>query len=132
MVSAPIPQDILKYKAKFVLNLTVRELICAVSAVALGFIGYTCVVQKYLPDAEFHIKALIIMAFALPALLMGWFKPFGQPLEKVMLPFIVDNILAPANRPNEVHFDGYDTEYNAKFTGKSSKPPKGTEYKAIR
>ncbi len=132
MVSAPIPQDILKYKAKFVLNLTVRELVCAAVAVALGAGGYMLVVDKYFPNAEFHIKAVITMLFALPALLMGWFKPFGQPLEKVMIPFIVDNILAPSNRPNEVHFDGYDTEYNAKFTGKSSKPPKGTEYKAIR
>ena len=132
MVSAPIPQDILKYKAKFVLNFTVRELICLVCAFVLGFLGYRFVVAPYFSGADFRIRAGIIVLFAFPALAFGWLKPFGQPLEKIAIPFIVDNILAPANRVNEVHFETYDTEYKAKFKGKSTKPPKKCEYKAIR
>lgn len=131
MVSAPIPQDILKYKAKFVGNFTTRELI-------FGLLGLLAIflTNKYVFHMSFSLQELDSMQVALAALpgipffLLGWWKPFGQPLEKIFIPTIVDNFLAPAIRKKEIHFPEYEKDI---AVNKGDKPAtKSKQYKEIR
>lgn len=99
MVESPIPQDILKYKAKFVGNFSAREaafLLAGGAAVAFSMFGLfggiddttTRIVLSALPGVPFF--------------LFGFVKPLGQPIEKIAGVLLYDNFVCPQTRKKEI------------------------------
>ncbi len=43
-------------------------------------------------------------------IIFGWLKPFGQPIEKAIIPLIQDNLIYPVKRKNEIHFPEYEKD----------------------
>lgn len=133
MISAPATQDILKYKAKFVGNFTTRNLIFGALGVAAIYLT-----NRYVFHVEFGMSDLtggqinsteILLAVlpGFPFFLFGWWYPFGQPLEKILIPTIIDNFIAPAIRKNEIH---YSTE--KPIPKKQQAATKSKSYKEIK
>lgn len=103
MVEAPIPKDILKYKAKFIGNFTAREAACY----AIGFVVALIFWFTVLPSwgfVELEEKAIgSAIAFFIPAS-FAIIKPYGLNLEKALMIFVHDNILTPEKRLKEVRY----------------------------
>ncbi len=99
-IGAQMPQDILRYKAKFVANLTVRQCVFYGIGTVVGLtIFFTAAA-----GLPIKIRGIACACGCIPFYLWGSINPFGQPLEKVIGPFIKDNILAPPIRKKEIHF----------------------------
>lgn len=90
MIECPIPQDILKYKAKFVGGFTAREAASLAVGAVLGILGYT-LFGKYISNTT--MKICLVAAFAAPAFAFGFVKPLGQPIEKIAWAVIRDNFI---------------------------------------
>lgn len=99
MIECPIPQDILKYKAKFVANLSTREAVCAAVGVAMALAGFF-ILFKDLNGLQLKIICSGVMA--LPAFIIGFVKPLGQPFEKIALVIIYDNFICPPRIYKEI------------------------------
>lgn len=125
-IGAQMPQDILKYEAKFVANLSIRQCIFYGLGVVVGLAIFFTIATP-LP---IKVRSLACAAGCLPFFLWGSFKPFGQPLEKVIGPFIKDNILSPPIRKKEIHFSEFEAERRENTKENLAKPSK--EYTEIR
>lgn len=134
MIGQPMPQDILKYEAKFALGLTTRKCIWY----GIGVVGALCGFFVIGPALNFSmtLKIIIGVVFCIPFFLWGAIKPFGENPEKVIVPFILDNLIAPSIRKKEVH--DFDYEKNIKMEKLSKKEKKKqinlekkSEYKSI-
>lgn len=106
MIERPMPQDIMKFKAKLMAGLTARQILWGgVSAgIALG-------TYFLLGDAAFATTQTRIIVSALPALpafAIGFMPVMGMPLEKVAVPLVVDNFISPAIRKKEIKNPGYE------------------------
>ena len=99
MIECAIPQDILKYKAKVVGGFAAREAVCLAIGAICGFIGFFSI-GKYFDDMT--IKIIIIAAFAMPAFIVGFVKPLGQPFEKIAVVIVQDNFLTPSKLLKEI------------------------------
>lgn len=94
MLEAPIPKDIRKYDAKLIGPFTLRQLLCFLMACLLSFLSY-----KFLFDI-LGKDATIFLCFILstPFIVVGWYKPYGMPLEKFLRSALISTVLAPKNR----------------------------------
>lgn len=128
MIGLPLSQDVLKYEAKFALNLTTRKCICyGLGAAALLTIFF--LLPKTL---TFTVKATISACIGIPFFLWGAIEIFGTKPEKVLLPIIIDNFIAPCVRKNEIHFSEYDNKQRIIKTKKKKERAKiSKEYKSI-
>lgn len=126
MIAQPMPQDILKYKAKFALNLTTRQCVCYGVGIACVLLGMFTIFPALISDMK--IRMMVSAALGVPAFLWGSLMPFGQPMEKIIGPFIQDNILNPSLRVKEIHFP----EVEADRTGGAKKAKPSKTYPAIR
>ena len=134
MIQAPIPQDVLKFKAKMALNLTARQCVCfgLAGVAAIGAIMLTIPVGGSFEEIKESAgigTVLLIILFALPFLFFGLFQPYGVPLEKFLIPFIIDNVLSPSVRPNEIHFGEIEDETRYATRLKSTKKKKSKKEK---
>lgn len=132
MIDGPVTQDILKYKAKMIANFTIREAV----SIAFGF-GVVFGTFMFFKDADIDFKIYVGSILATPCFLFGFLKPYGQPLEKYLLSFIEDNILAPSIRRKEVHFPEYEKMTKMKIINPKTKKEikdvkKSKEYKSIK
>lgn len=124
MIESPIPQDILKYKAKFIGNFTARE------AIWLTVGGISCLISFFFlfPDLTTNIKIIISACIGLPFFLIGFVRPLGQPIEKIAGVLIMDNFIAPPVRKNEVrHPELEKYERTRKWMLKTDEPEETLE-----
>ena len=80
MIECAITQDILKYKSKFVGNFSAREALWLVIGGGTSLISYF----YFLAGIEGNARMYISGAIAIPFFLIGFLRPFGQPLEKIL------------------------------------------------
>lgn len=107
MIGCSIPQDILKYDTKFALNLSVREIICSGLALVGGWIGH--MIGASFELAWNSYPHIILMAIgAVPFLVWGFVKIYGQPMEKIFFPIVYDNFIVPQTRLYEIHYSYED------------------------
>ena len=158
MIERPMPQDVLKYKAKLIGNLSARECVATLASVALVGIGYATYGHNI--DQSGPLKVILSAIPALPAWIIGFMPIMGMPAEKVAIPLFIDNFWAPAVRKKEIHFKDYEKyckmnydelqEFNAKIAagegmdeqveeerekngkGKKQKPKKQKEFRVKR
>lgn len=124
-IGKPMPQDILKYEAKFIANLTIRECIFYGVGVLVGL----TIFFTFGASLPIKVRSIACACGCLPFFLWGAVKPFGQPLEKVIIPFIQDNILSSPIRKKEIHFPEFEKGRN----NSKDKPAKASaQYPEIR
>lgn len=128
MIGIPITQDILKYEAKFALNLTTRKCI-------FYGLGATAVLTSFFllfKDFSFTFRACASICIGIPLFLWGAVKPFGVNPEKIIGPIIFDNFIAPSVRIKEIHMTVYDDKKKiVKETKKKNRAKISKEYKPI-
>ena len=95
MIEIQVPKDITTYKTKTVGPLTMRQLVILMLVIAMDFLLYTAVLKDRNLSAEaiMYIAALIdtpVFAFM--------FEIYGMPMEKLILIFLLCNVLAPGRR----------------------------------
>lgn len=147
MIECPIPQDILKFKSKFIAGFSGREVTFLMAGAGAALAMFFKILDG---TAMETMTKIYISAFcAIPFFLFGFAKPLGQPLEKVLIQIVVDNFLAPPMRPYEIRrpqFEAFSRGHESfsqnkeegKKKGKSKKNSKeikiakSKEYKAIR
>lgn len=111
MVECPIPQDILKYKSKFIASLSVRETVFGGLGVGLGlwsYFGWTKGLESQ--DLKMFISFLVI----LPFFLIGFVKLYDQPFEKIAMTLVIENFIYPLKRKKEVHFREFEKYENTR------------------
>lgn len=96
MIECNMPQDILKYEAKFVGNFTMRQTIWGGIGIAGALVGFFVFFKE---TSDVSTRIIASAAIALPFFAMGFLKIFGQPLEKSLAVIIMDNLIKPAKRP---------------------------------
>lgn len=107
MVECPMPQDILKYKNKFVANLSIRESVCGALGVGCGLLGYFSWFSAYSQNVKMLLSSFVI----LPFFLIGFVKLYDQPFEKLAPQMILENFIFPLKRYKEVghpEFEKYE------------------------
>lgn len=102
MIEVPIPHDILKYKAKFVMNFTARQFISLCLGAAVGIFFYITFFRNIAGGIYFTALTII------PFYLVGFITIFGQPFEKIAWNVIYDNFICPAKRCYEVRHPEYE------------------------
>lgn len=103
MIEANMPQDILKYKTKFIGNFSMRETVCGGIGIAVALWGYFGIFSSFSSTVRMGGSACI----CLPFLLAGFWKPMGMTFEKALTTIVVDNFIAPAKRKYEVKHPDY-------------------------
>ena len=85
-IEVDIPIEIEEYQEKIIFGMSLRQLVCFVSAVALG-IGSYFLFTKGL-GLSMDITSYIIILEALPLGALGFIKKDGQPFEKYFYLFV--------------------------------------------
>ena len=104
MIEVNMPQDIMKYKTKFVGNFSMRETICAGLGICAGLLGWFGLFSDFSQYPRMIFTAILVFPF----LFAGFFKPLGMPAEKAIATVFVDNFLAPVRRKYEVRHPEYE------------------------
>lgn len=125
-IGKQMPQDIFKYEAKFIAGFSARQCVFYLSGVLVGFAMFFGAFK----GATMNVRIVACAAGCLPFFLWGTVKPFGQPLEKVLVPFVEDNILAPPIRRKEKHYPEFDTMKRANTSDHAAKASQN--YPAIK
>lgn len=132
MIECQIPQDILKYKAKFIAGLTARQAVFGFLGIISGLGSYFTILSKIPSQPRLWITAVIV----LPFLLFGFIRPLGMSMEKAIAQIVIDNFIAPANRVNETIHPEYEKQLSLlspkKRENKSKTIKKSKEYKSIK
>ena len=113
MIERPMPQDILKYKAKILGNFSGRNIIWGGISVAI-IVAFFFIIGDRIESNP--IKILVSAIPAIPTLLIGFMDIQGQPFEKVAIPIFIDNFLAPAVRKKEIHYPDYEKWCKMNYT----------------
>lgn len=129
MIGSYMPQDILKYKSKFVLGLTTRQCIFYFVGLIAGLLGFF---YLFAGISSINIRAVLTGAVCIPFFVWGKIEPFGENPEKVIIPLVVDNFLSPAVRKKEVHFPEYEKKEPVKARNKRDYAVKSKQFKAYR
>lgn len=127
-----MPQDILKYEAKFALGLSARKIVFYGIGVVLALIGTLNIAPKF--DLNITGRIIVGVICGFPFFFWGTIKPFGQNLEKVIIPFLVDNFLTSSVRKKEVHDEDYEKYTQIRKSTNKKKEDyakKSKEYKGI-
>ena len=94
MIECPMPQDILKFKPKMLMNLSGRELLSVMGGIISGVVSHFFIFKSIPNDTRVYITTV----FILPFLMIGFIKPYGQPFEKIAFNIIDENFLRPQKR----------------------------------
>lgn len=129
MIGQPMPTNILKYESKFVLGLTARKCGIYVIGLILGLLVFF----KTSSIFTINTRALIAAMILIPFFIVGEANPYGENLEKILIPFIIDNFIAPSKRIKEIHFETYEEHSQIKKAkNKKDYAVKSKTYKMIR
>lgn len=93
-----VPKDLTKVKSKVMFNLTKRQVICLVSAAALGLPFYF-LTKGHIGTSNAATGMVLIM---LPAFFFAMDEKDGLPFEKLLMNMISVKLLRPAIRRYEV------------------------------
>lgn len=105
MVESPIPQDILKYKGKFVANFSVRETVFGALGIAAALAGYFWLFKDVGgSNARMYLSAFV----SLPFFVIGFVKLYDQPFEKIAPALVRENFIYPAKRRKETHYPVFE------------------------
>lgn len=102
MIECAMPHDILKYKAKFIMNFTVREFVCLTTG------GISCLLSYFTFLKNIPGRMYLAALIAVPFFLIGFTHPFGQPFEKIVGQIIFDNFICPVKRQYEIRHPEYE------------------------
>ena len=95
MIEIEIPKDITKYEAKLVGAFTGRQVACLIIAAAVG-------VPLFLIMLHYNVNRSVaifgVMIVMLPAVVMGWVKPYGMNFEHFVKTAFISNVLSPKRR----------------------------------
>ena len=105
MIECNMPQDILKYEAKFVGNFTMRQTIWGGAGIAAALAGWFFVFRNV---NDTSLRIIYSALIALPFFLIGFVKIYGQPFEKFVGVFFWYNVLSPSKRPSITQFPEYE------------------------
>lgn len=105
MVESPIPQDILKYKSKFIAGLSVRETVCGALGVGVSVYSYF-VLFRELQSVDVRIG--LSACLCLPFFLIGFIKLYDQPFEKLAVTLVMENFLYPPKRLKETRHPEFE------------------------
>lgn len=105
MIEQSMPQDILKYKSKFIANFSLREMGCASVGIGLGLLCYFSW-TKNIPSSD----ARMVLSFitTMPFLLIGFVKIYALPFEKIVPIIIFDNFISPPKKKKEIHYPEFE------------------------
>lgn len=78
-----IPKEITDYKEKIILGFTIRQIICLVVAILVGFAVFA--VSTFGFGLSFDKSTDIVVPFTLPFLAVGFVKRNGYPFEKYLM-----------------------------------------------
>lgn len=98
MAYVSVPKDLTKVKSKVMFNLTKRQVICLVSAAALGLPFYFFT-KGHIGTSNAATGMVLIM---LPAFFFAMYEKDGLPFEKLLMNMISVKLLHPAIRRYEV------------------------------
>lgn len=101
MIERAIPRDIMKHKAKMFAGMTGRQLLFMGIAVMVALFTW------FTLTASLPIGKLRIILVAIPSiipLLFGFVTIQGEPLEKIGMDMIRDNLLTPVTRKKEIRY----------------------------
>lgn len=112
MIECPMPKDILKYKSKFIANLSVREVSCGALGMGLGLICYFSWTSGI--EAK-DMKMLLSFLVAMPFFLIGFIKLYDQPFEKIVPTIVLDNFLSPAKKKKEIHYPEFEKYQKTRY-----------------
>lgn len=104
MIESPMPQDILKYKAKFIANFSARETLW----LTIGGIACMCGFFFFFPSISINNRIAFSGLLGLPFFAIGFIRPLGQPLERVLFQIIFDNFIVPPVRKKETHYPEFE------------------------
>lgn len=93
-----VPKDLTKVKSKVMFNLTKRQVICLVSAAALGLPFYF-LTKGHIGTSNAATGMVLIM---LPAFFFAMYEKDGLPFEKLLMNMVSVKLLHPAIRRYEV------------------------------
>lgn len=93
-----VPKDLTKVKSKVMFNLTKRQVICLVTAAALGLPFYF-LTKGHIGTSNAATGMVLIM---LPAFFFAMYEKDGLPFEKLLMNMIRVKLLRPAIRRYEV------------------------------
>ena len=79
-ISVSIPKEITDYKEKIIFSLSLRELICLISAIILGTASYAFCTQ--ILDLSSEITGYLVILFSAPLLAVGFIRKDKLPFEK--------------------------------------------------
>lgn len=98
MIEKPMPQDVLKFKTKFVAGLTLRQciflLLCGIVALFSYFFLFEGIQSGKI---KIFCTALTVVPFGI----VGFIEIMGQPFEVLAKDMLIDNFIAPAVRKKE-------------------------------
>ena len=98
MAYVSVPKDLTKVKSKVMFNLTKRQIICLVSAAALGLPFYF-LTKGHIGTSNAATGMVLIM---LPAFFFAMYEKDGLPFEKILMNMVRVKLLRPAIRRYEV------------------------------
>lgn len=102
-----IPKEVTKYEAKLVGPLTAKQTVyCGIGGLLVIGVRYICNIIA--PEAT---TVAMVLTFA-PFALLGFCKPYGQPLDKFIVGYIKTNMLSPRMRKSKIknQFEAIDKE----------------------
>lgn len=100
MIERAIPKDILKYRAKLFGGLNARQLLCLGAAAAVGYVVYG--ITGFIGVWQARVAVTVIPAII--PLAFGWVEIQKQPLEKIGMDMLKDNLLTPVTRRKEIRY----------------------------
>lgn len=114
MIERPIPQDVLKFKTKFVAGLTMRQCITLLVCGGLAIVGYGGLFSNI--EAQ-KVRIICTALLIIPAAIVGFVEIMGQPFEVTAKDMLIDNVIAPAIRKKEYRHPELE-KYEKDITGK--------------
>ncbi len=95
MAYVPIPKDLSNVKTKVALNLTKRQIICFLAALAVGLPPFF-ILKDYIGTSP---AVLVMMFLMLPPFMFAMYEKHGQPLEVILKNYVAVHFLNPKQRP---------------------------------
>lgn len=128
MNSVLIPKDLTRIKTKFVLGLTLRQVVCFGLGASVG-VPLFLMLRPVMGD---NAASYIMIACMLPFFLLAMYEKNGQPLEVVVHQIVQAKFIRPKHRPYQtsnayaalVHSANLRNEVNAIVQGKDQNKQK--------
>lgn len=126
-IEISISADIMKYKPKFAIGMTVRQCLCSGGAALLSVPTYFFLNQYFVQEFSIFVSTML----ATPLIACGWFEPYNMPFEKYMKIAVRTLFINPKRRSYkatntfEELFNAYDLNEEGELVEKVQEKTKG-------